>query len=160
MSNFITKAGLAELQAEYREILDIKVPAVLSGLNEAMAMGDLSENAARDALLNEQQSLNARKQEIEDILNDYEIIDSHDHSLTTGRTIRVGSVIKLQYIDEKKDFIVQIMGISEADILADDIKISNESPLAQAILGKKVNEIVQVYVKQAKHSVKILEITD
>lgn len=160
MSNFITKAGLAELQAEYKEILDIKVPAVLSGLNEAMAMGDLSENAARDALLNEQQSLNARKQEIEDILNDYQIIDSDDNSITSNKVIRVGSVIKLQYTEEKKDFTVQIMGISEADILSDDIKISNESPLALAILGKRVNDIVQIYVKQAKHSVKILSVTD
>jgi transcription elongation factor GreA len=156
--HFITKAGLIELQAEYDEIVNIKIPEVLQGLNQALEAGDLSENSARDALLLEQQRLLAKKQEIEEILNDYEIIE--EGKITKSKIIHIGSTVKVEYVDQNKVFDVKIMGSSEADVLSEVPRISNESPLALAILGKSVGNEVTVRVKQKKMQVKILEILE
>ena len=160
MANFVTKAGLAALQSEFQEIQNVKTPAVLAGLNEALAAGDLSENAARDALLTEQQALNARLQEIEDILNDYEIISEDEVQISKNSRIRIGSTVKICYLEEKKDFIVKIMGNSEANVLNELPKISNESPLAMALLSKQAGDEVVVRFKQKRLTVKILDIID
>ena len=134
---------------------------MLAGLNEALSAGDLSENAARDTLLTEQQALNSRLQEIEDILNDYEIIDEEENTVPVkSRLIRIGSTVKIEYPEEKKSYTIKIMGNSEANVLDELPKISNESPLAAAILNKKIGDEVVIRFKQKKMAVKILDILD
>lgn len=161
MSNFVTQSGLIALQNEFKEIQEVKVPAMLAGLNEALSAGDLSENAARDTLLTEQQALNSRLQEIEDILNDYEIIDEEENTVPVkSRLIRIGSTVKIEYPEEKKSYTIKIMGNSEANVLDELPKISNESPLAAAILNKKIGDEVVIRFKQKKMAVKILDILD
>jgi len=153
--HFITRVGLTELQQEYKEVIEVKIPEVLEGLNQAMSEGDLSENSARDALLLDQQRLNARKQDIEETLNDYELIEEH-----TGlsKLVRIGSTVKIEYTDTNKVFELKIMGSSEADILDPQTKISNESPLAEAILGKAAGTD-QIFRHKGKTiKVKIIEI--
>lgn len=157
MPNFITKSGLKELQSEYNDIVNIKIPDVLNGLNQAVSLGDLSENAARDVLLFEQQRLLARKQEIEEILNDYQFID--ETSIAQSNTVQIGSIVKLTYPELDKIFEVKIMGSSEADVLLELPRISNDSPLATAILGKTLGSSVTFRVKQKILKVKILDIT-
>lgn len=154
--HFITKVGLTELQAEYKDIIDVKIPEMLEGLNQAMSEGDLSENSGRDALLLEQQRLNVRKQEIEETLNDYELIE--DQLVGPSKVVRIGSTVKIQYLDSSKIYEVKIMGSSEADILDDHTKISNESPLAEAILGKPVGTEHIFRHKGKMIKVKVVEI--
>lgn len=158
MPKFITKAGLLELQAEYQEILNVKIPENLSTLNSALAQGDLSENAERDAALVDQGRLQTRTQEIEEILNDYELID--ENAVAKSKTVIVGSLVKLSYSDRDEVYEVKIMGSSEADILSPIPKISNESPLGQAILGKASGASVEFRVKHRTLKVKILEILE
>lgn len=161
MANFITKTGLAELQAQYDEIINVKIPEVLMGLNDALAAGDLSENSARDVLLVEQQRLNAEKQRIELILNDYELID--ENALTTAdgaKTVRIGKTVKVNFPDEDKTMTLKIMGTSEADILDNPPRIGNDSPLALAMLGKKVGDEVVYRVKQTRMRAVIEDIVD
>jgi transcription elongation factor GreA len=158
VSQFITKAGLQELENEYKEINDVKIPEILVGLNQALALGDLSENAARDSLLFEQQRMLARKQEIEEILNDYQIID--EKSPTKSRVVLIGNTVKIEYPELNKILDVKIMGSSEADALGETPKISNESPLATAILGKAIGSEATFRVKQKKLKVKIVDILE
>jgi transcription elongation factor GreA len=158
VSHFITKQGLAKLQQAYQEIIDIKIPAILEQLSDAMSSGDISENSARDTVLFEQQDLLAKKQEMEEILNDYTLIDEDE--VGKSKKVVIGSTVKIRYLDTNTDYVVQIMGISEANILLDPPRISNENSVAVAILGKNVGDTLTIRVKQKKSLIKILEIIE
>jgi transcription elongation factor GreA len=153
MTNYLTKEGLAELQAELKQILEIKLPEVLESINRARAEGDISENAALDSANFERDKLVARQAEIEESLMNYEIIED---STTPSNTVKIGSLVKLVYSSTNQEFTLKIVGSSEADAIAG--KISNESPLAQAILGKKEGQEASFKSKLGKMSVKILQI--
>ena len=154
MSNFLTQNGLSELIEELKIINEVTMPKILEGLNEALAAGDISENSARDGLLIEQKNTLDRKQYIEDVLKNYIIIE--ENSLTQSKTVQIGSTVKLEYPDQKKIFVVKILGSSEADILEN--KVSNEAPVILQILGKKVGTQITFKNKSVKQTVKILEI--
>lgn len=159
MANFVTKQGLEDLKKEYDIVINVKIPKNLEQLNAALELGDLRENSERDTTLTEQERLNIRKQEIEDILNDYTLIDEETELAGKGKSvIRIGSHVKIEYTDREEIYEVKIMGSSEADVLSEIIKISNESPLANAIIGKTTGDKVTFKVKNKIHAVKILEI--
>jgi transcription elongation factor GreA len=155
MTHYLTQDGLAELQAELTNITDVALPEALDSLNKAIKEGDLSENAAYDAAKQERDLLIDRKEELESILIDYEIIVEQDGK-KASQTVVIGSNVKLEYVEQKTQFAVRIVGSSESDVI--EGKISNESPLAQAILGKKVGSIASVKTKTGKLDIKILEI--
>jgi transcription elongation factor GreA len=157
MANYITAAGLQQLQKEFDEIVDVKIPEVLSGLSEALAAGDLKENSARDVLLVEQQHLNTEKVRIEGILNDYEIIEEDEGD---NKKIRIGSTVKIDYPDQDKVMTIKITGSSEADTLSKIPLISNESPLAQGLIGKTAGQEIEIRVRQSRFKVKVVEIID
>jgi transcription elongation factor GreA len=157
MANYITAAGLQQLQKEFDEIVDVKIPEVLSGLSEALAAGDLKENSARDVLLVEQQHLNTEKVRIESILNDYEIIEEDDGD---NKKVRIGSTVKIDYPDQDKVMTIKITGSSEADTLSKIPLISNESPLAQGLIGKTAGQEIEIRVRQSRFKVRVVEIID
>ncbi len=149
----ITLEGLRK----YQEELDyLKVTArneVAEKIKIAREQGDLSENAEYDAAKDEQRDIEARIQEIENILKDVEVITKRD---VKKDVVSIGSKIKVRDFEFKETVDFHIVGSSEVDSKAG--KISNESPLGMALLGHKVNDIVYVEVNGNKSKYKILEI--
>jgi transcription elongation factor GreA len=155
MTNYITREGLSELQKELQLIREKDLPEVLDAINKALAEGDLRENSALDASKIERDKLVARENELIDTLSDYEIIEDHTGK-KPSKTVVIGGEVKIRYTSDNSEFKLRIVGSSEAD--ATSGKISNESPLAQAILGKKEGDSAEFKVKTMLVGVKIVEI--
>lgn len=157
MTHYLTRQGLADLQAELKEIIDIKVPKSLESLNEARSEGDLRENSAYDSAKEEISKLEIRRGEIEEFLSDYQLIDERPKDAPSKR-VEIGGQVEIEYLNiaQKRNFILKIVGSSESDAV--NGKISNESPLAQAILGKKEGDEVTFRVKRDQIKVKIVKI--
>jgi len=130
---YITKAKQKELIAELEHLKTVERKKIAEKLEYARGLGDLSENAeyhdARDA----QSELEGKIEHIENILNTAEIITG-----TKSDTVVVGSVVTLQKAGSRTPIEYEVVGSAEADMLAH--KLSNESPLGQAMLGKKVGD--------------------
>lgn len=150
---YLTEKGLKELQDELDELKTVKRPENIQALKDARALGDLSENAEYDAARNEQAVIETRITEIEKILETAEVIS--DDEIDTN-TVSIGTSVKLEFIDDKEVDTYYIVGRTEADPFEN--RISNESPIAKAILGKKVNDIATVKCDSDDYDVKILEI--
>ena len=118
-------------------------------LEAAIQMGDLSENAAYDDAKDKQMDVERRINELENILNNIEVIEQ-----AHGSTINIGSTFKAKGPQGEKVF--SIVGSQEASPM--EGKISNESPLGSAFLGKEVGDDVEVSVPKGTMTFKILEI--
>lgn len=142
MSNkkiILTQEGYDKLQEEYKELINVKRPANIQAIKEARSLGDLSENAEYDAARNEQAELESRIKYLEKILDNenYEIIKDKPTD-----KVGIGSTVKIKYVDEEDEEEYTIVGSQEADPLLS--KISNESPVAKALLDHKIGETVEV----------------
>lgn len=148
---YLTQNGLEELQAELEELKTVRRPANIQALKEARALGDLSENAEYDAARNEQAEIEARITEIEKILETAEVI-------TEGKSdeVSIGSTVTLEFIEDKETETYSIVGRTEADPFEN--KISNESPIVKAIIGKKAGDIATVMCDGDDYQVRIVEI--
>ena len=142
---FLTKKGYEERVALLENLKVVR----------ARAQGDLSENAEYDAAKDEQRDIETQITELEAILSNAEIIQDNDKS--TDR-VKMESVVKLHDIEYDEDIEYVIVGSSEADSLNN--KISNESPLGAALIGKKVGEIVKVEAPAGEIEYKIVEIVN
>lgn len=144
----LTAEGYLELETELNDLKINKRPEVIKALKEARALGDLSENADYDAARDAQAKLEGRIKELEYKLENAKIIsnDSKD-------TVSIGSTVTISYIDDDETEEYKIVGSLEADPFNN--KISNESPIGAAIIGKKVNEIVSVETPNGSFNVKI-----
>lgn len=154
MSNkmiYLTEEGLEEIKKELDELKLVKRPEVINALKDARAQGDLSENAEYDAARNEQAIVENKIKELEVSIEHAKIINN-----VAADEVGVGNSVKIEYVDDKETETYTIVGSKEAD--PDNNKISNESPIAKAIIGKKVNSIVTVDSPSGKYDVKILEI--
>ena len=147
----LTKEGLDELKKELNELINVKRPANLKAIKEARALGDLSENADYDAAKNDQAELEGRIKKIEKMLENYEIIENK----ATGK-VGLGSTVEIKYVDDDEVDEYKIVGSQEADPFMS--KISNESPIAKALLNKKVGDIVEVDSPNGVYKIEITEI--
>jgi transcription elongation factor GreA len=154
MSNLVTKQGLKDLQDELNKIMEVDLPACLKSVAVSREDGDLKENAGYQTAMKVKDELYARIQEIEDILNDYELIDEDNHSI---KTVQVGNTVKIEYESDKSVMEIKLVGSSESDVISG--KISNESPIALAIIGKKVGQTATFKSPSGKLNIKILEIS-
>ena len=145
---YLTQEGFLELKKELDDLINIKRPANIKAIKEARALGDLSENAEYDAARNEQAELEGRIKKIEQILENVSIIENVDNS-----KVSIGNTVKIKYVDDGEEDEYQIVGSQEADPF--ESKISNESPIAQALLGRKVGEVVDVNSPNGVYQVKI-----
>jgi len=136
---FLTSEGYLELETELNYLKTDKRNEVLNSLKEARALGDLSENAEYDSAREEQAKLEARIKEVEYILEHATIIDD---AQTEKDKVTIGSTVSLQYDGDDEVEEYRIVGSQEADPFNN--KISNESPIAMAILGKKVGDMAEV----------------
>jgi len=149
---YLTQKGLEELKAELDDLINVKRPANIQAIKEARALGDLSENADYDSARNEQAVLEGRIKKIEQMLENYEIIEE-----ASKDKVSLGSTVSIRYIDEDDESDeYMIVGSHEADPFAS--KISNESPIAIALMNHKVGEIVTVDSPNGSYQVEITEI--
>lgn len=134
----LTKQGLEEKKAELKHLIEVIRPQVIEELVEARNQGDLSENADYDAARNRQAELESKIKEIETMISNAEIIDSKSKS----GEIKIGSTV--EYLEGKKTVLkkIKIVGAVEANPF--EGLISNESPIAKAILGQEVGVTVEI----------------
>lgn len=150
---YLTKKGLEELKVELDELINVKRPANIIAIKEARALGDLSENADYDAAKDEQAQIEGRIQKIEKMIENAEIIEE-----TSKDAVGIGSTVQIKYVDDDEDETDEymIVGSQEADPFMS--KISNESPIAKALLDKKVGDIVTVESPNGSYKIEITEI--
>ena len=131
----------------------IKRKEVAQKLKEAREQGDLSENAEYDAAKDEQRDIETQIAELEEILKNAEVVQDNN---TDKDAIKMESVVKLHDVEYDEDIEYVIVGSSEADSLNN--KISNESPLGAAMLGKKVGDTVKVEAPAGVIEYKIISV--
>jgi transcription elongation factor GreA len=135
---YLTPEGLAKAQAELKELVEVKRAEIANRLREAIMMGDLSENADYIMAKEEQAFLEGRILELQDLLRSAKIID--DRAASTG-VVRMGSTVTVQEGGASPETYT-LVGAKEADPRLG--KISNESPVGKALLGRKVGDTVKV----------------
>ena len=150
----LTEEGLKKLEDELSYLKNVKRAEIAQELKEARAQGDLSENAEYDAAKDAQRVAEDRIIEIEDLLKNVEVVDSSE---VDSERVSIGCKVKLRDMEYKEDFEFQIVGSKEASSI--DGKMSNESPVGRAIMGKKKGETVKVETKAGKIKYKILEVS-
>ncbi len=149
---YLTQEGVDELQRQLDELKNVKRPEVIIALKEARALGDLSENAEYDAARTEQALVEGKIAEIEAMLENVEVIKEKN-----TESVDIGTSVKLKYVDDNETDIYTICGSKEVDPFNN--KISNESPIAQAIMHHRVGDIVSVVSPNGQYDVEILEIS-
>lgn len=149
---YVTSEGLEEMKKELEELIQVKRPEVIKALKEARALGDLSENAEYDAARQEQAQTEARIKELESMIENAVIIEN-----VNTNEVSIGTRVTIEYVGDDDTEEYSIVGVKEADPFNN--KISNESPIARAILGKKVGDIVSVDSPNGKYDVKVIAIT-
>ena len=151
--NLLTYAGLKKLEDELHDLKVVKRKEVAEKIKEAREQGDLSENAEYDAAKDEQRDIEARIEEIEKILKNAEVVVEDEVDLDR---INVGCKVKVHDYEFDEDMELKIVGSTEANSL--EGKISNESPVGKALLGKQVGDIVKVETPGGEFEYKVLSI--
>ena len=151
--NLLTYAGLKKLEEELHDLKVVKRKEVAGKIKEAREQGDLSENAEYDAAKDEQRDIETQIAELEEILKNAEVVQDNN---TDKDAIKMESVVKLHDVEYDEDIEYVIVGSSEADSLNN--KISNESPLGAAMLGKKVGDTVKVEAPAGVIEYKIISV--
>ena len=149
---YLTEEGLNDLKKELEYLKNEKRPEVIQALKDARALGDLSENAEYDAARAEQAEVEGKIASIESMLENAEVI----RDVNTNK-VSIGTTVTLKYLEDGEVDTYTIVGSKEADPF--DNKISNESPIAKAIIGSKKGELVTVDSPNGKYQVEILEIS-
>ncbi len=138
---YLTKDGLEELKRELEELTKTRRPEVLERVSQARNMGDLSENAEYTVAKDELSFIDGRIDELEELLKQVELI-----SVTHSSNVKLGSTVKVNTGSTKETFVV----VGEWEANPKESKISHESPLGKALLGKKVGEKVEVEAPAGK----------
>jgi transcription elongation factor GreA len=149
----MTVAGYAALEEELRRRQQIERPRIIQAISEARAHGDLSENAEYHAAKESQSMNEGRIAELEDKLSRAEVIDV---SKLSGSTVKFGATVTVfdEETEEKKRY--QIVGEAEANVK--DGRVSVTSPIARALIGKKVGDTVEVKTPKGGKSYEILTV--
>lgn len=148
---YLTQEGYTELKKELDELINVKRPLNIQAIKEARALGDLSENADYDAAKNDQAEIEGRIKRIEKMLENCEIIEKKETDKVT-----IGSTVVIKYPDDDEEDEYIIVGSHEANPF--ESKISNESPIAKAIMNKKVGDVVDVESPNGVYQIEIMEI--
>ena len=150
----LTNEGLKALEEEFEYLTKVRRQEVSEKIKVALGFGDLSENSEYDEAKNEQAQVESRIVEVEAMLNNYEIIDE---SRVSTDTINIGT--KVRVLDEEYDEVCeyQIVGSTEANPLKGSI--SDESPVGKALIGHKVDDVVEVETPGGIVKMRILEIS-
>ena len=149
----LTYTGLKKLEDELENLKVVKRKEVAAKIKEAREQGDLSENAEYDAAKDEQRDIEARIEELEKILKNAEIVVEDDVDL---EKINIGCTVDVYDREFEEEMEFKIVGSTEANSLAG--KISNESPVGRALIGKKVGDVVAVETQAGVIEYEVLKI--
>lgn len=151
----LTPAGYKTLEEKLEYLKTVRRTEITNDIAVARSFGDLSENAEYDAAKNEQAHNELEIMEIESMLKNAVIIDE---SLIDGSTVSMGSLVRIRFSDMDFEDEYKIVGSAEADMDANPKRISNESPVGNALLGKKVSDKLTISAPGGAMSVEILAI--
>ena len=151
--NPITKEGYAALREELERLKKHERPKIIAAIEEARGHGDLSENAEYIYAKERQAFIETRMQDLENKLGNAEIIDTN--KLPTDRIV-FGSRFVLCNVDIEEEICYQIVGVDESDLNRG--RISVESPMAKALIGKRISDEVVVDTPGGKREYEVLEI--
>ncbi len=149
----MTAPGLQRLEEELRHLKSTERPSIIRQIAEARAHGDLSENAEYHAARERQSFIEGRIAELEEVIGSAEVIDI---SLLSGEHVKFGAVVRLVDEESEREASYQIVGLHEADIK--NGRLSVTSPLAKALIGKKVGDTISVPAPGGDRSYEILEV--
>lgn len=149
----LTLEGVAKLEEELDYLKTARRREVANRIKQAIAFGDLSENSEYDEAKNEQAFIEGRIATLEKMLKNARVIDDED--ITTD-VVSIGSKVKVLDVEMDEELEYTIVGSAEADPAK--AKISNESPVGRALIGKTVNSEVEVLVPDGIIKLKILDI--
>ena len=147
----LKQEGLDNLKKELDDLINVRRPENVQAIKEARALGDLSENAEYDAARNEQAVIEARIKQLEKMLENVSIIAD-----VSTDSVSIGNTVSIKYVDDDEEDEYKIVGSQEADPF--ESKISNESPIAQALFNHKVGDIVTVDSPNGAYQVEITAI--
>ena len=151
--NILTYEGLKKLEDELENLKVVRRKEVSQKIKEAREQGDLSENAEYDAAKDEQRDIAARIEELEKILKNAEVVVEEEADLDK---VSIGCSVKILDCEFDEELEYKIVGSTEANSLKG--KISNESPVGKALLGKQVGDTVTVETPAGEFSYKVLSI--
>ena len=151
--NILTYEGLKKYEDELQELKVHKRQEIAQKIKEAREQGDLSENAEYDAAKDEQRDIEARIEELEKLLKNAEVVVEDEVNLDK---INIGCVVKVYDKEFEEEMEFKIVGSTEANSLQN--KISNESPVGHALIGKKVGDIVDVETQAGVIQYEVLDI--
>ena len=149
----MTYAGLKKLQDELQDLKVNQRREIAQKIKEAREQGDLSENAEYDAAKDEQRDIEARIEQIEQILKNAEVVDEDEVDLDV---VNIGCLVRVLDIEYNEEEEYKLVGSSEASSLQN--KISNESPFGKALIGAKVGDVVAVEAPAGVVKYKVLSI--
>ncbi len=148
---YLTSEGFLKLEEEVNNLKKTERPRVIKAIKDARAQGDLSENAEYSAARDEQGKLEARIKEIEYTLEHAVIIENNNDG-----KVAIGSIVTVKYEEDDEEEEYSIVGTNEADPFLN--KISNESPIAIAIMGKKQGDTALVESPNGNFNVEIVKV--
>lgn len=137
---YLTPKGLADLKKENDDLSNIKRPEIVKRLSAAREMGDLSENAEYTAAREELAFIDGRIEELEMLLKQAVVIENGSHH--KGNTVDLGSEVTVKIANRDRNEVFTLVGEWEADPA--EKKISHESPLGKALLGKTIGDEIEV----------------
>ena len=149
----ITYEGLRALEEELQDLKVNRRREIADKIKVAREQGDLTENAEYDAAKDEQRDIEARIDEIENILKSVEVVDEDD---VDAKVVSIGSRVKIRDVESGEDLEFVVVGPTEANSL--DGKISNESPLGMALMGKERNNKITVITPGGEMMYKVLSV--
>ncbi|MCR2045643.1 transcription elongation factor GreA [Anaerosalibacter massiliensis] len=150
---FLTAEGYKKSEEELDELKTVRRKEIAERIKEALAFGDISENAEYDEAKNEQAQLEERIAKLEALLRNAKIIDEEDISTDN---VSIGSRVKVKDLEYDEEIEYTIVGSAESDPY--EGKISNESPVGRALIGGKLGDTVEVKVPDGIIKYEILEI--
>lgn len=149
----LTQEGYQKLEDELEILKTVRRREVADRIKVAISFGDISENAEYDEAKNEQAQVEERIIKLESMIRRAVIIDE---SKIDSNVVTIGSIVKVNDMDFEEEVEYTIVGSAEADPM--NFKISNESPVGSALIGKKVGDIVEVTVPSGISKFEVLEI--
>lgn len=149
----MTYEGVKKLELELENLKTVKRKEITEKIKVALSFGDLSENAEYDEAKNDQAFVEGRILQLENMLRNAVIVDESD---IPADTINVGSIVKVKDFEFDEEVEFTVLGSAEADPMEN--KISNESPVGKALMGKKVGTIIEVPVPNGISKFEILGI--
>lgn len=149
----MTKEGLEKLEQELDNLKLVKRPEVIERIKIARSYGDLSENSEYEATKDEQAFIEGRISTVETMIRYAEIVDNAN---IDKNEVALGKSVVFQEVGDDEEEEYEIVGTAEADPFSG--KISNESPIAQALIGRKVGDVVKIPLPMGEIEVKIVDV--